>query len=95
MAKFVEKDYEKIVRLIRLRREFAMRVQQVDTEIKGERTQLNEEEAAAKADEWFSRRLDAGLYCVQVELTVLDVHPSCMLTATDDRCYSCLACRRG
>jgi beta-catenin-like protein 1 len=66
MAKFVEKDYEKIARLIKLRREFASRVQHVDAGIKQERAHLDREEATAKADEWFSRRLDAGLYCLQV-----------------------------
>ncbi|KAK3492135.1 Catenin-beta-like protein [Neurospora hispaniola] len=57
LAKFVEKNYAKTSKLIRLRREYAARVSHVDEAIKAEEN-LDEDEA-------FSRRLDAGLFCLQ------------------------------
>lgn len=57
LAKFVEKNYAKTSKLIRLRREYAARVNQVEEAIKAEED-LDEDEA-------FSRRLDAGLFCLQ------------------------------
>ncbi|KAI9840568.1 MAG: hypothetical protein M1838_004006 [Thelocarpon superellum] len=68
LAKFVEKDYEKIGKLIKLRRDYAAKVAVVVNDIKRERAELvNDEDREAKNDEWFSRRLDAGLYCLQVK----------------------------
>ncbi|EGO54808.1 hypothetical protein NEUTE1DRAFT_149032 [Neurospora tetrasperma FGSC 2508] len=57
LAKFVEKNYAKTSKLIRLRREYAARVNQVEEAIKAEED-LDEDEA-------FSRRMDAGLFCLQ------------------------------
>ena len=65
----MEKDYEKIAKLIKLRRDYASRLRSVDDEIKSEEAGLSVEERDAKADEWFARRLDAGLYCLQVPAT--------------------------
>ncbi|KAA8564953.1 hypothetical protein EYC84_010722 [Monilinia fructicola] len=65
LAKFVEKDYEKIGKLVKLRREYATRVSAVDAEIRKEQARLNGEEKEEMADEWLSRRLDAGLFCLQ------------------------------
>jgi beta-catenin-like protein 1 len=65
LAKFVEKDYEKLVKLVKLRREYATRVAVVDDEIRDEQTKLDAEEREDMADEWDSRRLDAGLFCLQ------------------------------
>ena len=65
LAKFVEKEYQVPVRLVQLRREYVAKVAQVDQEVKSERAELSTEEQEDRADEWFSRRLDAGLYVLQ------------------------------
>ncbi|KAM3071425.1 hypothetical protein ACMFMG_009023 [Clarireedia jacksonii] len=71
LAKFVEKDYEKIGKLVKLRREYAARVAVVDQQIRGEQKGLSAQEREEMADEWLSRRLDAGLYCLQTVDVVL------------------------
>ena len=65
LAKFVEKDYQACDRLVKLRREYASKVAIIDVEIKQERAGISPEESEERADEWFSRRLDAGLYVLQ------------------------------
>ncbi|QSZ33354.1 hypothetical protein DSL72_002942 [Monilinia vaccinii-corymbosi] len=65
LAKFVEKDYEKIGKLVKLRRDYAARASAVDAEIRKEQARLSGEERELMADEWLSRRLDAGLFCLQ------------------------------
>lgn len=71
LAKFVEKEYEKIGKLIELRREYTGRVRAVEDAIKVEAHQLNAEERNAMAGEWLSRRLDAGLFSLQVVDVIL------------------------
>lgn len=71
LAKFVEKDYQACDRLVKLRREYASKVAAIDREIKQERARLSTEESDEKADEWFSRRLDAGLYVLQTVDVIL------------------------
>jgi cyclopropane fatty-acyl-phospholipid synthase-like methyltransferase len=66
LAKFMEKDYEKIEKLIKLRRDYASRVTPVEQAIEKERKQYTEEEQEIMAPEWLSRRFDAGLFCIQV-----------------------------
>jgi len=65
LAKFVEKDYEKIGKLVTFRRDYASRVANVDDEIRKEQSTLDAEAREEMADEWDSRRLDAGLFCLQ------------------------------
>lgn len=65
LAKFVEKDYEKLEKLVKLRRDYAARVAAVDAEIRNEQSKLGADEREEMADEWDSRRLDAGLFCLQ------------------------------
>ncbi|MCJ1464940.1 hypothetical protein MMC07_003555 [Pseudocyphellaria aurata] len=65
LAKFVEKDYEKLERLIKIRREHASKMMGVDGEIERERASLSGAEREERADEWFSRRLEAGLFSLQ------------------------------
>ncbi|MCJ1415476.1 hypothetical protein MMC32_001808 [Xylographa parallela] len=65
LGKFVEKNYEKIDRLMQLRRDYGTRVSSVDQTIKNERATLAAEEQTDMADEWLSRRLDAGLFSLQ------------------------------
>lgn len=65
LAKFVEKDYEKIVKLVVLRREYASRIAVVENEIRNDQVRMSAVEKEEAADEWLSRRLDAGLFCLQ------------------------------
>ncbi|KAK4109146.1 DUF1716-domain-containing protein [Canariomyces notabilis] len=65
LAKFVEKDYEKTEKLVRTRRDYSTRMAAVDARIKEEQAGMPDQEREEMADEWFSRRLDAGLFCLQ------------------------------
>ncbi|OJZ81479.1 hypothetical protein ASPFODRAFT_37284 [Aspergillus luchuensis CBS 106.47] len=65
LAKFMEKDYEKIEKLIKLRRDYAQRVTPVEQAIEKERKNFTEEEQEIMAAEWLSRRFDAGLFSLQ------------------------------
>ncbi|PBP16058.1 hypothetical protein BUE80_DR013159, partial [Diplocarpon rosae] len=65
LAKFVEKDYEKLEKMVKLRRDYAARVDVVEKEIRGEQVKMDAEEREEMADEWLGRRLDAGLFCLQ------------------------------
>lgn len=71
LAKFVEKDYEKVVRLTELRKKHSSRVGAVDNEIKQERRGLDAEDVDALEPEWLSRRFDAGLFSLQTIDVVL------------------------
>ncbi len=71
LAKFVERDYEKTEKLVKLRRECAARVSAVDEAIRAEKAQMSAEEREDMADDWFSRRLDAGLFSLQTLDVVL------------------------
>lgn len=66
LAKFVEKDYEKIERLVQIRREYMSRVSFVEQGITQEKDELSSNEQADKEDIWLSRRLNAGLFSLQV-----------------------------
>ncbi|KAK5740808.1 hypothetical protein LTR17_004398 [Elasticomyces elasticus] len=71
LAKFTEKGNEKVTKLLALREDYARRVGAVDSEISSERSALTAEEVEDKADEYLSRRLDAGLYVLQTVDVVL------------------------
>lgn len=79
LAKFVEKDYQVPGRLVQIRRECVSKVSKVDREIKAEKSELEPEEQEERADEWLSRRLDAGLYVLQTVDVIL-----AWLVAEDD-----------
>jgi beta-catenin-like protein 1 len=79
LAKFVEKDYEKTVHLVKLRRQFAGKLTSVDDQIKKESRGMGREEQQEMEDEWLSRRLEAGLYSLQTVDTIL-----AWLVAEDD-----------
>lgn len=68
LAKFVEKEYEKLSRVVSIRREFKSKISTMDHEIALERSNLSQEEQEERADEWFSRKLDAGLFSLQVNV---------------------------
>ncbi|OGE49991.1 hypothetical protein PENARI_c019G00429 [Penicillium arizonense] len=65
LAKFMEKDYGKIEKLVKLRREYASRVSPVEQAIAKERRTFDKEEQELMAGEWLSRRFDAGLFSLQ------------------------------
>ncbi|KAH8692368.1 DUF1716 domain protein [Talaromyces proteolyticus] len=79
LAKFMEKDYEKIDKLLSLRREYASRLRPIDASIEQERKELDEEDKELLAGEWLSRRLDAGLFSLQTLDVIL-----AWLSAEDD-----------
>lgn len=56
---------------MKIRREYASKVVAVDKEIQIERAKLSVEERENRADEWLSRRLDAGLYSLQTVDVIL------------------------
>lgn len=66
LAKFVEKDYEKVEKLIKLRRDFAARMRLIDEQLAKESRDDDDLE-----DERFLRRLDAGLFTLQTIDVVL------------------------
>jgi beta-catenin-like protein 1 len=68
-----------LTKLVKLRRDYATRVAVVDQEIRKEQAQLDAEEREEIADEWLSRRLDAGLFCLQTTDIIL-----AWLVAEDD-----------
>ncbi|KAJ5180853.1 hypothetical protein N7492_004063 [Penicillium capsulatum] len=65
LAKFMEKEYEKIEKLVKLRREYAARVLPVEQAIEKERKNFSPEDRELMAGEWLSRRFDAGLFSLQ------------------------------
>ncbi|KAL8808196.1 MAG: hypothetical protein Q9182_000260 [Xanthomendoza sp. 2 TL-2023] len=71
LAKFVEKDYEKIARTMKIRRDYASKVAAVDQDIQQEKSRLSAAEREDRADEWLSRRMDAGLYSLQTADVVI------------------------
>lgn len=73
LAKFMEKDYEKIDKLVKLRRDYLSRVSPVEQAIEQEKKNFDQEEQELMATEWLSRRLDAGLFSIQVRLLPLFV----------------------
>ncbi|KAJ5730945.1 uncharacterized protein N7483_005453 [Penicillium malachiteum] len=79
LAKFMEKDYEKIEKLVKLRREYASRVAPVEQAIEKERKSYSPEEQEFMASEWLSRRFDVGLFSLQTIDVIL-----AWLVAEDD-----------
>jgi len=71
LAKFAEKGYEKTIKLVQLRQDYARRVKSVDDELALEQRMLDEEEREERADEFFSRRLDGGLFGLQTTDIIL------------------------
>jgi beta-catenin-like protein 1 len=93
LAKFVEKEYEKIEKLLKLRRDYAEKVRVVDEDIRREKRSLQVEEQEDMAGEWLSRRLDAGLFCLQVRPSIRFYSIQCLLGPSDDRCDTGMAHR--
>jgi len=71
LAKFVEKEYEKIEKLISLREGYTARVKEVERGIEMQKKEVDEEEWEDYEAEWFGKRLEGGLFCLQlVDLVV-------------------------
>ncbi|OBR07903.1 Duf1716 domain-containing protein [Colletotrichum higginsianum IMI 349063] len=64
LAKFVEKDYEKLNRLYECRRRYTSMLEAQNEKIRQERSGMDAEEAEASEGDWFLRRIDEGLYSV-------------------------------
>lgn len=79
LAKFMEKDYEKIHKLVKVRREYVSRLRPIEAQIAEEKTRATSDEIELLTDEWLSRRLDGGLFCLQTVDVIL-----AWLVAEDD-----------
>ena len=71
LAKFEEKNWRIIDNIVQTRREVYSAIGIVNRDIRQEKVNLSSEERGDRADEWLSRRLDAGLYALQTADTVL------------------------
>ncbi|KAG5438579.1 hypothetical protein PCANB_002684 [Pneumocystis canis] len=71
LAKFVEKDYEKILRLMELRKFYKTRVDSVNEKMMKELEGLHEDEREERKSEIYIDLVDAGLYCLQVTDLIL------------------------
>jgi beta-catenin-like protein 1 len=65
LAKFLEKEYEKIAKLVTLRREYAGRVAAFDSKLKDRKRGLSKEEQDELEMENIPTRLSEGLYCLE------------------------------
>ncbi|KAJ4133776.1 hypothetical protein NW768_005364 [Fusarium equiseti] len=71
LAKFVEKDYEKITKLIKFRRDYVARLSLVEQQNDTEKAATSADDRETAELEWLSRRIDAGLFTLQTIDTVL------------------------
>jgi len=71
LNKFAEKEGEKLGKLLAVRKGYAKRLGAVEEEIALERRMMDEGDWAGREGEWFSRRLDQGLYGLQTVDVVL------------------------
>ena len=71
LAKFVEKDYEKITKLIKFRRDYVARLSLAEQQNDAEKAVTSVDDRETAELEWLSRRIDAGLFTLQTIDTVL------------------------
>ncbi|KZF24298.1 DUF1716-domain-containing protein [Xylona heveae TC161] len=90
LAKFMEGEYGKIGKLLTLRERYQKDLAAVDRQIERERAALSEEDQEAMADEWYSRRLDSGIFCARTLDLVI-----AWLVAEDDGARSEISKRLG
>ncbi|KAF4810392.1 Beta-catenin-like protein 1-like protein [Colletotrichum siamense] len=64
LAKFVEREYEKLDRLYDCRRTYKSMLDVADQEIQKERSRMSADDAELSEGEWFLKRIDEGLYSV-------------------------------
>lgn len=65
LAKFVEKDYDKVTKVLQLRRDYSTQIERVEKGIQAEQQGASEEAKELLDLELLSRRLDAGLATLQ------------------------------
>ncbi|KAL6153107.1 hypothetical protein ACJBU6_08273 [Exserohilum turcicum] len=65
LAKFLEKDYEKITKLVALRRDYVARLAAFDARSKERKKGLSKDELEAWEMENITERLSEGLYCLE------------------------------
>jgi beta-catenin-like protein 1 len=65
LAKFLEKNYDKITKLITLRRDYVTRVSAFDAKLADRKRGLSKEEQDELDIENTASRLDEGLYCLE------------------------------
>ncbi|CAG8478240.1 13480_t:CDS:10, partial [Acaulospora colombiana] len=71
IGKFIENDFEKVDRLLEMRESYESRVAVVDKEIEKEKEELEDDDDEQDLEEFYLRRLDAGLFTLQmIDLTV-------------------------
>ncbi|KAF8544332.1 Catenin-beta-like protein [Trichophaea hybrida] len=66
LGKFVENDYAKIVRLLQIRHDYATRLDKVEKEIDEQKKGASKKDREEMEEEWLSKRLDAGLFGIQM-----------------------------
>ncbi|TDZ28043.1 Beta-catenin-like protein 1-like protein [Colletotrichum spinosum] len=71
LAKFVEKDYEKLERLYALRPFYVSRLSAADKNIARERSRMGAPDAELSEGAWYLRRIEEGLYVVRAIDVVL------------------------
>lgn len=71
LAKFAEKGQEKVARIVKLRTDYARKMAMVDHDIAQEKSTLGADEVEERADEWFLRRLEGGLFCLRTINVIL------------------------
>ncbi|KAI8155480.1 Beta-catenin-like protein 1-like protein [Colletotrichum sp. SAR 10_70] len=64
LAKFVEREYEKLDRLYDCRRTYKSMLDVADQEIQKERSRMSADDTELSEGEWFLKRIDEGLYSV-------------------------------
>ncbi|KAF1851456.1 DUF1716-domain-containing protein [Cucurbitaria berberidis CBS 394.84] len=65
LAKFLEKDYEKVTKLVTLRRDYVSRLASFDAKMKDRKRGLSKEEQDELELEIIPSRLSEGLYCLE------------------------------
>ncbi|KAH9863745.1 hypothetical protein J1614_009677 [Plenodomus biglobosus] len=65
LAKFLEKDYDKVTKLVTLRRDYVTRLAAFDTKLKDRKRGLSKEEIEELELENIPTRLSEGLYCLE------------------------------
>ncbi|KAK5117266.1 hypothetical protein LTR62_005883 [Meristemomyces frigidus] len=71
LAKFAEKDYEKVKKIIELREVYVLKLVTVERNIRSEQGTLELEEIEERIDTFFLRRMEGGLYALQTIDTIL------------------------
>jgi beta-catenin-like protein 1 len=86
LAKFLEKEYEKITKLVALRRDYASRVAAFDAKLADRKRGLSKEEKDELELENVATRLSEGLYCLERVDAIL-----AWLVAEDDGAKTAIA----